>query len=234
MVQYPRPYGFTRLYASRSEDLTITSLTQTCFNPAQPSTPRGVCVFVKSKLKDLVPPEFLLDDYVLKYVVKEKYLGFIMSNDCKSDLDINRQMRSIYGRGNIIISSFKHCTVNVKIQLFKTFCCNFYGDHLWHSFKKRSYGKIKIAFKKIYRYLMNLDRYASITSHMVNLNIDYFDVLLRKSIYTTSKSVCFIQKMLLLVLLLILCYVLIVHYTLGGIKLFIHNFPSHIYRCSDC
>jgi hypothetical protein len=41
MVQYPRPYGFTRLYASRSEDLTVTSLTQTCLNPAHTSTPRG-------------------------------------------------------------------------------------------------------------------------------------------------------------------------------------------------
>ena len=41
MVQYPRPYGFTRLYASRSEDLTITSRTQTCFNPAHTSTPLG-------------------------------------------------------------------------------------------------------------------------------------------------------------------------------------------------
>jgi hypothetical protein len=40
MVQYPRPYGFTRLYASRSEDLTVTSLTQTCLNPAPTSTPR--------------------------------------------------------------------------------------------------------------------------------------------------------------------------------------------------
>jgi hypothetical protein len=42
MVQYPRPYGFTRLYASRSEDLTVTSLTQACINPAHTSTPRGV------------------------------------------------------------------------------------------------------------------------------------------------------------------------------------------------
>jgi hypothetical protein len=41
MVQYPRPYGFTRLYASRSEDLTVTSLTQTCLNPAHTSTPQG-------------------------------------------------------------------------------------------------------------------------------------------------------------------------------------------------
>jgi hypothetical protein len=26
MVQYPRPYGFTHLYASRSEDLTISHI----------------------------------------------------------------------------------------------------------------------------------------------------------------------------------------------------------------
>jgi hypothetical protein len=44
MVQYPRPYGFTRLYASRSEDLTVTSLTQTCLNPAHTSTPRGAYI----------------------------------------------------------------------------------------------------------------------------------------------------------------------------------------------
>ena len=30
---------------------------------------------------------------------------------------------------------------------------------------------------------MNLDRCSSITNHMVNLNIDSFDVLLRKSVY---------------------------------------------------
>ncbi len=60
------------------------------------NTKKSVCMFVKSeKLKDLVPPECLLDDHALKYVDKEKYLGFIMSTDCKSDLDINRQMRSI-------------------------------------------------------------------------------------------------------------------------------------------
>jgi hypothetical protein len=41
MVQYPRSYGFTHLCASRSEDLIVTSLVQTCFNPAHTSTPRG-------------------------------------------------------------------------------------------------------------------------------------------------------------------------------------------------
>jgi hypothetical protein len=41
MVQYLRPCGFTRLYASRSEDLTVTFLTQTCLNPGHTSTPQG-------------------------------------------------------------------------------------------------------------------------------------------------------------------------------------------------
>ena len=90
------------------------------------NTKKSVCMFVKSKkFKDLVPPEFLLDDNVLKYLLKDKYFGFIMSNDCKSDLDMKRQMRSIYGRGNIIISSFKHCTVPVKTQLLKLYVAIF-------------------------------------------------------------------------------------------------------------
>jgi hypothetical protein len=42
MVQYPCPYGFTRLYASRSEDLTVTSLTQTYLNTAHTSTPGSI------------------------------------------------------------------------------------------------------------------------------------------------------------------------------------------------
>ena len=50
-------------------------------------------------------------------------------------------------------------------------------------YTKSSYAKVKVAFKKIYRSLMKLDRRCSITGHMVNLNVDSFDVLIRKSVY---------------------------------------------------
>jgi len=149
------------------------------------NTKKSVCMYVKSKkFNDLVVPNFTLDGKNLRYVDKEKYLGVIMADDSRSDNDINRQMRSIYGRGNIIINNFKHCTDSVKIQLFKTFCCNFYCSHLWSVYNKASYSKVKVAFKKIYRTLMNLERRCSITNHMVNLNVDSFDVLIRKSVYS--------------------------------------------------
>ena len=125
----------------------------------------------------------ILNDKALKYVDKEKYLGIIMSENCKSENDMHRQMRSIYGRDNMVIRNFKQCSDSVKVQLFNTFCGNFYCSHLWSMYTKSSYAKVKVAFKKIYRSLMKLDRRCSITGHMVNLNVDSFDVLIRKSVY---------------------------------------------------
>ena len=148
------------------------------------NTKKSVCMYVKSKkFKDLYVPNFILDDKALKYVDKEKYLGIIMSENCKSENDMHRQMRSIYGRGNMVIRNFKQCSDSVKVQLFNTFCGNFYCSHLWSMYTKSSYAKVKVAFKKIYRSLMKLDRRCSITGHMVNLNVDSFDVLIRKSVY---------------------------------------------------
>ena len=96
------------------------------------NTKKSVCMYVKSKkFKDLYVPNFILDDKALKFVDKEKYLGIIMSENCKSENDMHRQMRSIYGRGNMVIRNFKQCSDSVKVQLFKTFCGNFYCSHLW-------------------------------------------------------------------------------------------------------
>jgi hypothetical protein len=64
--------------------VALQKLISCCINFAKNNdmlfnTNKSVCMLVKSKkLKDLVPPEFLLDDHALKYVDKEKYLGFIM------------------------------------------------------------------------------------------------------------------------------------------------------------
>jgi hypothetical protein len=116
---------------------------------------KTVCLFIKSKkFKDLPTPSVTWIGNVIKLVDYENYLGVITSSDCKDDADINRQTRSLYGKGNSIIRNFKHCSDPVKIQLFKTFCSHFYCSHLYN---KSSYTKIRVAFKRIYRSLMNLD-----------------------------------------------------------------------------
>ena len=96
---------------------------------------KTVCMYIKSKKSnDLQIPNFTLNDNVIDLVDHEKYLGVINSSNCKDDDDLNRQMRSLYGRGNALVRNFKHCSDLVKFQLFKTFCCNLYCCHLWSFF----------------------------------------------------------------------------------------------------
>ncbi len=52
---------------------------------------------------------------MIKFSDHEKYLGVITSSDCKDDADINRQMRSLYGRGHFIIRNFRHCSDPIKL-----------------------------------------------------------------------------------------------------------------------
>ncbi len=91
---------------------------------------------IKPKIfKDIHVPNIMLNGRSLKFLSEHKYLGCIITNDFKDDKDIERQMRYIYSIGNSIVQNFKHCTDDVKLQLFKTFCSNFYCCQLWSNYK---------------------------------------------------------------------------------------------------
>ena len=51
-----------------------------------------------------------------------------MGNNPCDDLAIQKEIKKIYTRGNILINNFKHCCNNVKNVLFKTFCSNSFID----------------------------------------------------------------------------------------------------------
>jgi hypothetical protein len=91
-------------------------------------------------------------------------------------------MRSLYGRGNMIIKNFKHCSEKVKIQLFKSYCNNMYCGQLWCRYKVNSFNRIRVAFNNVFRHLMGFSRDTSLSAYMVPNNIDTFKVLYRKVI----------------------------------------------------
>ena len=95
-------------------------------------------------------------------------------------------MRSLYARGNLIIRNFKHCSYDVKIQLFNTFCSNMYCGHLCCSYFNYSYSKIRVAFKQIYRCLMK-SRKSSISQSKLIYDIDKFDSIIRKAVYNVRE-----------------------------------------------
>ena len=51
------------------------------------------------------------------------------------DDDIEREIKYMFIRTNMLICKFKKCSVEVKTKLFKSFCLCFYDIDLWKSFK---------------------------------------------------------------------------------------------------
>ncbi len=58
-------------------------------------------------------PNFILNGVELKSVKKQKYLGVHICDDFTDDAVIQRQRRSIYYTGNMLIRRFKFWSNNV-------------------------------------------------------------------------------------------------------------------------
>ena len=71
-----------------------------------------------------------MDSQVWKYADNVKYLGFTFSSDQNDDNDIIRQLRMLYTRFNRVLCLFHHCSVNVKLALFRSYCTGFYCPFL--------------------------------------------------------------------------------------------------------
>ena len=55
-------------------------------------------------------------------VASYKYLGHYTTDDLSDDDDINRQRRTLFVQGNIILRKFNMCSLGVKLTLFRTYC----------------------------------------------------------------------------------------------------------------
>ena len=122
---------------------------------------------------------FKLDNSKLKFTDSIKYLGCIITNDCKDDKDINRLTRSIYARGNVLANRFYMCTHEVKVKLFKAYCSSLYGLSTCINVSNDSLKKLCLAYKRIFRKLFNFD-FINTTQNMLKLRIDPFQVIQRK------------------------------------------------------
>ena len=56
----------------------------------------------------------------------------------------------------MLIRNCKHCMVNVKITLFKTYCSNLYCCPMWITFCKSTIGKVCVVFNEGFPAFMNV------------------------------------------------------------------------------
>ena len=148
------------------------------FNPI-----KSVCVVFKSKSNKLYCPTVNVDYDILEYTAYTKYLGFTFSVNVQDDDDMLRQMRTLYIRSNKLLRTFYHCSIDVKLELFRSFCTSFYCCYLWTAYKKSTFNKLRVAFNNAYRRVLGLPWRSSASAMYANFGIQNFEAVIRKSTF---------------------------------------------------
>ena len=65
-----------------------------------------------------IPPSIYLGGNKLNFVDCFKYLGHFITSDFKDDMDIGREVKSLYFRRNLLIRKFHYVSIEVKCALF--------------------------------------------------------------------------------------------------------------------
>ena len=147
-------------------------------------------MFVKPRwLNNVTVPTFRLDGKILKVVTDYKYLGVVITDDMKDDVDIAKQMRLMYARGNSLIRRFSHCSNEVKIKLFKAYCSNIYCCYLWVNYNKSTLRRLVRAYSRIFKNFLKVDDYKLVNTYMMSCSIDSLPVIVRKLVNGFRSSI---------------------------------------------
>lgn len=128
-----------------------------------------------------VPPVYL-NNNVLAIVSKFKYLGHVVTAGLNDNDDIERERRALAVRGNMLARRFAHCTGEVKVTLFKSFCQSFYTSGLWVSYTKAAYSALRVLYNDMFRVLLALPRFCSASGMFADAHVNDFYAMMRKKI----------------------------------------------------
>ena len=145
--------------------------------------------FCTKCLYDVYVPSLTLNGNILSCVKQHYYLSVVLCSNQADDCDIDRQMKTLYARGNILVCKFRSCSGEVKDQLFKRYFANLYCGQLWSNFNISSLNKLKEAYNNVFRFLNNIKRGFSISGLFSARNIHGFSAIHTNVINGLSKSI---------------------------------------------
>ena len=134
--------------------------------------------------KDLSLPSFYLAGQELPVRCKCKYLGHVITEQMNDDDDLFRQRRTLYAQANMMRRKFHCCSVEVKVNLFRTYCTPLYTAPLWVRFKKGSLYKLQVTYNDCLRILLKQPRWCSASDLFCRSGVSTFHALLRTLMYT--------------------------------------------------
>ena len=131
----------------------------------------------------------MLENEELVFVEEFRFLGHVMTADCRDDKNIKKQFRRQNTVGNMMIRQFSFAPIQGKIQLFKSYCYPIYGCALWRDSYQNSIRKLTVSYSDTFKRLISIPRYTcSILAFAMNAT-DHINVVFRKFAYSLMSRV---------------------------------------------
>ena len=150
------------------------------------NTEKTVCMsaspYDKHKMVSDCFPQFKLAGCELSYVAQFKYLGHIIELSFVDDTDINRELKNLFPRTNVLLRRFSYCSSPVKLQLFKSYCVCFCDIALWSNFHACVLSKLASAYVKCLQLFFGYSKYSSVTAMIMVLGLSSFDTVMHNAI----------------------------------------------------
>ena len=105
-------------------------------------------IYIPMTLKGCTIPICKLNG--IHVVASYKYLGHYIADDLSDDEDINRQRRTLFVQGNIILRKFNMGSLGVNLTLVRTYCSPMYTARLSWNYNKSAITKLQIAYHNIF------------------------------------------------------------------------------------
>ena len=141
------------------------------------STKSAILPFLPEDKKKYKTPPIHMNNEVIPVVEDFKYLGHILSNNKNDDLDIERQRKKNYAQGNSILRKFHMCSIEVKVELFKTYCTPLYTAHLWTNYSNQALKNFYIAYHNVMKLFIGLPKREHNRPQCVQYNIPHAPAL---------------------------------------------------------
>ena len=122
-------------------------------------------------------PCFRLGGSDLQFVSQFKYLGHIITHNLSDDNDMQREIRSMFVRCNVLKRKFSNCSLRVKVKLFQSYCMCFYDIALWSSYHASSMCKFRSCYNKCLKLFFRYKKYDSTTKTLLKTGLPSFDTV---------------------------------------------------------
>jgi len=76
------------------------------------------------------------------------WVTHVIDNSSSDDSDINREIKALFTRTNVLCRRFSRCSLAAKVRLFRTYCICFYDTALWSNFTIGTFNRFSCCYSK--------------------------------------------------------------------------------------